>query len=126
MARVTGPLFSQTAAGNMAKGALQFRADKWGSHVYKPLNPAKQNRFPPSDAQILQRLRFGKVREAWTALGSVGQAYYNRLAASGGLMNGWNLYLSLCLGRSKYSEDTLLTKEGEPLLDSNHRFIFVD
>jgi hypothetical protein len=26
MARVTGPLFSQTAAGNMAKGALQFKA----------------------------------------------------------------------------------------------------
>ncbi len=44
MARVTGPLFSQTAAGNMAKGALQFRADRWGSHVYKPQAPAKQTK----------------------------------------------------------------------------------
>jgi len=69
MARVTGPLFSETAAGNMAKGALQFRADRWGSHVYKPQDPTKQNQKPPSEAQVLQRLRFGKVRDAWTGLG---------------------------------------------------------
>ena len=126
MARVTGPLFSQTAAGNMAKGALQFRADRWGSHVYKPQDPTKQNQLPPSEAQVLQRLKFGKVRDAWTSLGINGQDYYNLLAAEGGKMNGWNLYLSLCLGKSKYSEDTLLTKEGEPILDSNNRIIFID
>jgi hypothetical protein len=126
MARVTGPLFSQTAAGNMAKGALQFRADRWGSHVYKPQAPGKQNQLEPSEAQVLQRLKFGKVRDAWTGLGINGQDYYNLLAAEGGKMNGWNLYLSLCLGKSKYSEDTLLTKEGEPILDSNNRLIFVD
>ena len=126
MARVTGPLFSQTAAGNMAKGALQFRADKWGSHVYKPQDPGKQNKLPPSEAQVLQRLKFGNVRDAWASLGINGQDYYNLLAAEGGKMNGWNLYLSLCLGKSKYSEDTLLTKEGEPILDSNNRIIFVD
>ena len=126
MARVTGPLFSQTAAGNMAKGALQFRADRWGSHVYKPQDPTKQNQLPPSEAQVLQRLKFGNVRDAWTSLGINGQDYYNLLAAEGGKMNGWNLYLSLCLGKSKYSEDTLLTKEGEPILDSNNRIIFVD
>ncbi|MEY3288020.1 MAG: hypothetical protein RLZZ419_262 [Pseudomonadota bacterium] len=126
MARVTGPLFSQTAAGNMAKGALQFRADRWGSHVYKPQAPAKQNQLPPSDAQVLQRMRFAMVRDAWTGLGINGQDYYNLLAAAGGLMNGWNLYLSLCLGKSKYSEETLLTKEGAPILDSNNQYIFVD
>ena len=126
MARVTGPLFSEKATGNIANGALQFRGDKWGSHVYKPQDPKKQNQLPPSDAQILQRMQFQMVCTAWTGLGISGQYYYNLIAKNGSKISGWNLYLSLCLGKSKYSEDTLLTKEGQPVLDSLNRLIYVD
>ena len=126
MARVTGPLFSQTAAGNMAKGALQFRADKWGSHVYKPQAPGKQNQLEPSEAQVLQRLKFGNVRDAWTSLGINGQDYYNLLAAEGGKMNGWNLYLSVCLGKSIYPESTLLTLDGLPILSEYGEILQID
>lgn len=126
MARVTGPLFSQTAAGNMAKGALQFRADRWGLHVYKPQDPGKQNQLPPSEAQVLQRLKFGKVRDAWTGLGINGQDYYNLLAAADGKMNGWNLYLSVCLGKSMYPESTLLTLDDLPIQNEYGEIIQID
>ena len=126
MARVTGPLFSQTAAGNMAKGALQFRADRWGSHVYKPQDPTKQNQLSPSEAQVLQRLKFGKVRDAWTGLGINGQDYYTKLAAEGGKMNGWNLYLSVCLGKSIYPESTLFTLDGLPILNEYGEILQID
>ena len=119
MARVNGPLFSIDARGNIAKGTLQFRTDNWGTHAYKPQDPAEQNQQEPSAAQSIQRARFAEVRDSWAALGFEGRAYYNLLAAAIGKMNGWNLYLSLCLAKSIYPVDTLLTSDGVPLFDEN-------
>jgi hypothetical protein len=48
------------------------------------------------------------------------------LAAEGGKMNGWNLYLSLCLGKSIYPESTLLTLDGLPILNEYGEILQID
>ncbi|MGZ8944321.1 MAG: hypothetical protein ACXW1W_02735 [Methylococcaceae bacterium] len=116
MAKVTYPLFSETAHGNMGKGVLQYRAGLGGTHVYKPLAPAKQNQQPASTTQAKQRARFLAVRERWRLLpNDLKTAYKQRAAAIGGL-NGWMLYVSLSLAKSIYPDDTVLCSDGLPLL----------
>ena len=116
MAKVTYPLFSETAHGNMGKGSLQFRSTKAGTHAYKPLSPGKQNQQPASTAQAQQRARFLAVREQWRLLPNDLKILYQQRAAALGGLNGWTLYVSLSLAKSIYPDDTVLCRDGLPLL----------
>ena len=126
MAKVTTPLFSKTAHGNIAKGGMQYRSGQWGSHVYKPLAPGKQNQQAPSPAQAKQRERFNGICTAWHLLSKAEQDDYRQQAAEIGGLNGWNLYVSLGLAKSIYPPETLLTLEGLPLVNEYSERIEVD
>lgn len=67
MAKITGPLMSRTANGNLA-GMMQFRANRYGAHVYRPPAPTAQNQQAPSPAQALVRARYARIRAAWNVL----------------------------------------------------------
>jgi hypothetical protein len=126
MAKVTNPLFSETAHGNVAKGSLQYRSGNWGTHAYQPLAPGKQNQQAPSPAQAKQRQRFNAICASWHALSKAVQDDYKQQAAEIGGLNGWNLYLSLGLAKSVYPADTLLTLDGLPLLNEYGQIIQID
>ncbi|MEI6541968.1 MAG: hypothetical protein WCL60_00500 [Methylococcales bacterium] len=126
MAKVTGPLFSNTASGNLANGNLQYRSGHWGTQVYKPLTPSKQNQGKPSPAQTAQRARFKVVRDGWHALSPDTKQNYNNQAAALGTMNGWNLYVSLGLKNPKQPTDNLLTSDNQQFVDDDNNPLQID
>ena len=126
MAKVTGPLFSTSASGNLANGNLQYRSGHWGTQVYKPLTPSKQNQGKPSPAQAAQRARFNVVRDGWHSLSPEIKQNFNNQAAALGTMNGWNLYVSLGLKNPKQPTDNLLTRDNLTLLDNFNNPIQID
>ena len=126
MAKVSGPLFSHSASGNLASGNLQYRSGHWGTQAYKPLTPSKQNQGKPSPAQTAQRARFKVVRDGWHALSPDTKQNYNNQAAALGTMNGWNLYVSLGLKKQKQPTDNLLTSDNLTLLDNFNKPLQTD
>ena len=126
MAKITGPLCSQTASGNFAKGAIQFRTGLGGSHAYKPVDPAKQNQALATAAQQAQRIKFKAVRDLWRSLSDDQRNQYKLEAKKTDSMNGWNLFLAENLQTIVVPLETLLTANGLPLLDENDRILLFD
>ena len=126
MAKVTAPLFSQTAQGNLAKGALQFRGGLGGSQVYRPKAPTLQNQQPASANQRRQRARFAAVCTAWQVLSPQEKQAYHQHAQTWGNGNGWQYFVALNLAKSPYPADFLLTQTGSPVVTDNHAFVSVD
>lgn len=126
MAKVSAPLFSQTAQGNLAKGALQFRGGLGGSQVYRPKAPSLQNQQPASARQHQQRARFAGVCKAWQALSPQEKQTYHQQAQTWGNGNGWQYFVALKLAKSPYPADFLLTQTGSPVVTDNHAFVSVD
>ena len=126
MAGVLQPLFSESASGNMGKGALQFRSDKWGTHVYKPLVPAQQNKGAATVAQAAQRAKFSVVRDGWQLLSNTEKLVWQGQAVAEGYLSGWNLYISVGLAKSIYPDDTLLCGDNLPLLVEYGEIIQID
>ncbi|MEY3879588.1 MAG: hypothetical protein RIQ94_383 [Pseudomonadota bacterium] len=126
MAKVSGPLFSETASGNLAKGALQYRSGHWGTQVYKPLTPLKQNQGQPSPAQTARRELFNVVKDNWHALSAEAKKTYQDQAKALGTMNGWNLYVSIGLKNLAYPVNYLLGSDGQPILDNAGSILEID
>ena len=94
MAKITGPLMSMTASGNLA-GMMQFRANRYGAHVYRPQTPTAQNQQAPSPAQVSVRARYTRIRAAWNVM-TEPQRQDWRDAAARDLepITGWNLFFA--------------------------------
>lgn len=93
MARVRGPLMSFEASGTFA-GAMQFRGNRAGQHVYRPPDPAKVNQVPPSLAQAAIRARYADAAATWAGLSDPErQTWEARADLEPGQVHGWNLYL---------------------------------
>ena len=117
MTKISGPLHSQAASGNMGKGIMQFRTVNGFTHAYKPVLPALQNQRIPTAAQLAQRLQFTAARDSWQSLEPEAKQAWNIGAAIIGKMNGWNYYLSVYLAKSIYPDDTLLCLDDLPIMD---------
>ena len=126
MAKISGPLCSQTAQGNYGKGAIQFRVGLGGAHAYKPLNPAKQNQALATQAQHAQRLKFQAVRDAWKLLSDAQKTDYKIEARKLGTMSGWNLYISLNINNPLWPIEALLTAEGTPIYTQLNHTLLID
>ena len=126
MAKVTAPLFSQTAQGNLAKGALQFRGGLGGSQVYRPEASTLQNQQPASASQRQQRSRFAAVCKVWQVLSPQEKQAYHQQAQTWGNGNGWQYFVALKLAKSPYPTEFLLTQTGSPVVTDNHAFVSVD
>jgi hypothetical protein len=126
MAKVTAPLFSVSASGNMASGTMQYRSGNWGTHVYKPLAPGKQNKGKPTATQAARRAEFLQVRDAWHALSVEANQGYQVEANTIGGLNGWNLFVSRGLTGLRLPGATLLTRDGLPILNKISEIILID
>ena len=126
MAKISGPLCSQTAQGNYGKGAIQFRLGLGGAHAYKPLSPAKQNQALATQAQNAQRLKFQAVRDAWKLLTLEQKADYKIEARKLGTLSGWNLYISLNINHPMWPIEALLSSEGTPFYTQLNQTLLID
>lgn len=93
MARVKGPLFSESATGKLGTDLL-FRGGKSGTHVYalKPRSLATEN--TPSDAQLEVRERYSAAAQTWRDLDPSERAAWNAQAhADSRNVHGWALFL---------------------------------
>lgn len=94
MAKITGPLFSLTASGNVG-GSIQFRGNRYGSHAYRPPRPEQQNQQAPSPAQAAIRRRYADIRARWhEILEAERQAWRDLATLPGCAGTGWSLYLA--------------------------------
>ena len=126
MAKVSGPLFSESASGNMASGNMQYRSGHWGTHVYKPLSPGQQNQGKPSAAQAEKRKQFLTIRDNWHLLTPDAKQDYQAQAAKIGNINGWNLFVSEGMTSMRPTHDSLLTFDGLTILTDSGGIIKVD
>lgn len=93
MAKVSGPLHSLDARGNLG-GQVQYRGGRRGTHAYRPANPATLNQKAPSEAQTATRDAYRRALGLWRALApSERQGYDDRATAGGEALSGWNLFL---------------------------------
>lgn len=93
MARVTGPLFSESASGRIGT-ALLFRGGPAGPRVSRPPDPRRTNQGPPSEAQAAVRARYSEAAAAWRALAPAERERWNADARDDARpMHGWALYL---------------------------------
>lgn len=94
MAKITGPLFSMEAHGNIG-GAIQFRGNRYGSHAYRPPRPEQQNQQPPTPAQAAVRGRYAEIRALWSESTEPERQTWRDLANLPGYAGtGWNLFLA--------------------------------
>lgn len=95
MAKITGPLFSFTASGNLA-GQIQFRGNRYGAHAYRPPRPERQNQQTPSPSQAATRRRYADIRARWWELTPPERQAWADLATMPGFLGtGWNLFLAV-------------------------------
>lgn len=93
MAKIRGPLFSEDARGNYAKGAIQFRSGIRGTHAYRPKDPKTINQAAPTQKQTKVRSAYHTILEEWRAFDEQTKAQLDAEAiASGESITGWNLY----------------------------------
>lgn len=93
MAKIRGPLFSAEAAGNFAKGAMQFRGGLRGTHAYKPKSTKTVNQTEPTQKQTKVRSAYRTILDEWKSLDEAGKAQWDASAIeSGEPITGWNLY----------------------------------
>ena len=120
MAKTRGPLMSIDAAGNYAKGALQFRHGKSGVHAYKPTAPYTRG-GQASQAQLDHRNKYSAVHTAWLGLSQQDKDNWNQQAATiSETLSGWNLYLQTNInasgeshGNGMYARDFFSGPAGE-------------
>jgi len=94
MAKTSGPLFSVQAHGNLG-GELQFRGNRYGGHVYRPMDPKRQNKGAPSAAQALHRACYAEALADWRRVGQDRRdAYAAQAIADPRAVSGWNLFLA--------------------------------
>jgi hypothetical protein len=87
MARVTGPLHSDTASGSI-KGGLTFGAWKGRAYVRQTVTPAN----PKSAKQLGVRGMMRFLARAWAALSAPAKASWDTVAASK-MISAYNAYL---------------------------------
>lgn len=126
MAKVTGPLFSITAHGNLAGGAMQFRVDRGRAHVYKPQPPKQQNQQPASANQTAQRERFNAVKAIWRGFDQWQRDKWEEQAEKFGTMKGWSLFLAEYLPASVGLDNILTTADEEPITTTEAGLILID
>lgn len=126
MAKITNPLFSLEAHGNMASGLVQFRLDRGRAHAYRPPKPAEQNQKTPSEKQAAQRARFDIIKTIWRDLTPAQKAVWEAKADENGTMKGWSLLLSELLPASNNLDNILVTDSGEVLATADLNPIITD
>jgi len=126
VAKVTGPLFSTSASGNLVNGLMQYRTGHFGTQVHKPLNPKEQNQAKPSPAQTARRELFMLIRDSWHALSPDKQQHYKEQAATLGTMNGWNLYIAINMHNPPTPSDIIMTSLMQALEDDLHTPLQID
>lgn len=93
MAKVNGPLHSQSASGSIGQ-AVTFRKSPHGTVALKHSFPGSRESFTPSGAQLLQRLFYGQMVEAWHNLTPEAKAVYTEAGHKVSL-NGWQYFVSV-------------------------------
>lgn len=126
MARVKFPLMSLDASGNFGLGKMQVRSCPGYISIYRPPDPASQNKHLPSAAQLAQRNKVRSILIEWWALSPVERQGWAETASNIKMANGWAAFLSSHLQQGVVSVDTLLTDSGLPILDSSGQQIEVD
>lgn len=89
MAKVRGPLLSQTASGSIA-GLMTFSQRKTGQQV----RFQRKQRDYVSAGRATQRAKYQAVVQAWNALSPTEKSAYDVLA-DGKHMSGYNMYVKL-------------------------------
>lgn len=87
MARLTGPLHSETASGTVG-GALTFSMRASGPQARRQ----RKQKYTPTAAQIAVREIYGAAVEGWRSLDSPTKETYNDRAESL-FMSGYNLFV---------------------------------
>ena len=87
MAKVTGPLFSLSASGNLKK-MLVYTSSK-GVAIVKKLTPATDSR---TEAQDIQRTLYQNFTGLWNNLSEVQKNNWNE-QAKGRPLTGFNLFM---------------------------------
>ena len=124
MAKLRNPLFSNRAAGNLAKGLVQFRTTAQGSHAYLPPSPSRQNQYNPTAPQLATRRRFALALRTWRELtGNQKQVWATLAAQLAPDISGWNFFLRSILS---LPDGALLTHTGEPVLTHTQELIEKD
>jgi hypothetical protein len=96
MAKVKGPMHSDSAGGQFGKNMI-FRSGKKGTVVTKYYKPGSAKKFTLSEAQIAQRTKYGEAVEAWRALTNEEREIFNENAKAQNI-SGWNLYFKNYFG----------------------------
>lgn len=114
MAKIKGPLFSEGAAGNFAKGAMQFRGGLRGTHAYRPKSPKAVNQAPPTPAQETVRSAYQEILTQWRALSELEKMSWDTQAGEAGMqITGWNLFFKTQMLGGLAPETALITDSGE-------------
>ncbi len=92
MAKVNGPLMSESASGNFGK-AMEFRRTLNGHVVTRQHRPGSVTPAQPSAAQLTQRTKYADAASQWQAL-TVSERLAYSDQAKPQKITGWNLYLS--------------------------------
>jgi hypothetical protein len=90
MAKVKGPMHSDSAGGQFGKNMI-FRSGKKGTVVTGYYKPGSAKKFTLSEAQLAQRQKYGEAVEAWRALTNEEREIFNENAKAQNI-SGWNLY----------------------------------
>lgn len=93
MARVTAPLLSLEAKGQLGKAVI-FQNFNLKSTVYKYHFPGSKTNFTPTDYQLVCRELYNDILKEWQNLPLVEKQYYNNLGNNRSKpITGFNLYL---------------------------------
>jgi hypothetical protein len=90
MAKVKGPMHSDSAGGQFGKNMI-FRSVKKGTVVTGYYKPGSAKKFTLSEAQLAQREKYGQAVEDWRALTNEEREIFNENAKPKNI-SGWNLY----------------------------------
>lgn len=124
MAKITGPLMSLDARGNIGKGSMQFRGGLHGVHAYKPTPPNARKKTPTS-AQAAHRAIYGQAVEAWRALPEAQKKSWASMATqSPEPLSGWNLYLREFINNQGVIPENAAAWGGTPLKWNNQYLVW--
>ena len=94
MAKIKGPLHSDSAGGNFSNSMI-FRSGKFGSVVTKSYKPGSVQKSSPSDSQLLQRQKYATAVDFWKNFIAIEKSYWaDFVINTNKLLTGYSAWLS--------------------------------